>query len=566
MFAENKTDYEQISMFNSMFGLTEREQKFLEKSWAKPFAEYIFPAIDEKPFAVLYSGRPSKSNTPVNVLVGASLLEQMMDLSDDEILNALMFDIRFQYALHTTNFKEQPLSDRSLGRFRARCLAYEVETGTDLLHNAIASLTDEIAKIMKIDSSLKRMDSMMIASNIRRMSRLDLIYTCTANLVKCMQKLKIELPEGSDLFHYTEENDRNKVIYHNRSTAAGERIAEILKDDKFLVKLSKEHIDELCETSEYQLFIRMLNEQTTQDKSGDYHLKQAKTSDKNTVVSETASKGENNQSDSVENSNEAKEDGMNSGILQNPADPDATFRSKDGKNYRGYVGSITESSTTDKRYSIITDYEYDTNNTSDQEFGRRALEKMESFEQGAVVTADALFHSEEMEKLASEKNITIVNTNLTGRQVPDFYAEFEFNESGRVVKCPGGFSPKKCSYNQKNGQCTASFHSEQCKECPFFKQCNPKVNSKTSRKTISVKSKLHALKQRERKSEEFKSYSNYRNGVETVPSFFRRVFHVDQMPVRGKLRTKFFFGCMVGANNVMKFCRYMVAGEYCVQN
>ena len=31
-------------------GLTAREQKALEKSWAKVFADEIFPAIDEKRF------------------------------------------------------------------------------------------------------------------------------------------------------------------------------------------------------------------------------------------------------------------------------------------------------------------------------------------------------------------------------------------------------------------------------------------------------------------------------------------------------------------------------------
>jgi hypothetical protein len=30
-----------------MFHLTRREQKALEKSWAKPFAEEVFPVIDE---------------------------------------------------------------------------------------------------------------------------------------------------------------------------------------------------------------------------------------------------------------------------------------------------------------------------------------------------------------------------------------------------------------------------------------------------------------------------------------------------------------------------------------
>ena len=94
-----------------------------------------------------------------------------------------MFDIRFQYALHTTSFKEQPLSDRTLSRFRKRCLTYEAMTGIDLIENCITGLSAQIADIMGIQIGLKRMDSMKIASNIKKLSRLELLYTCVANLV-----------------------------------------------------------------------------------------------------------------------------------------------------------------------------------------------------------------------------------------------------------------------------------------------------------------------------------------------------------------------------------------------
>ena len=50
-----------------MFHLTEREQKFLDKSWAKVFADKVFPAIDEDIFSVLYSDKASRPNTPVNI-------------------------------------------------------------------------------------------------------------------------------------------------------------------------------------------------------------------------------------------------------------------------------------------------------------------------------------------------------------------------------------------------------------------------------------------------------------------------------------------------------------------
>lgn len=135
-------------MADSTFNLTDRERKFLEKSWVKTFADKIFPAIDENLFSVLYSEKVSRPNTPVNVIVGALILKEELGNSDDKLVQALMFDIRYQYALHTTSFKEQPLSDRILSRFRARCLAYETETGINLIHICVTSLAKEISQFM----------------------------------------------------------------------------------------------------------------------------------------------------------------------------------------------------------------------------------------------------------------------------------------------------------------------------------------------------------------------------------------------------------------------------------
>ena len=50
---------QQYSFSDAVYNLTERERKALEKSWAKVFAEEIFPAIDEERFRVLYSDRGS---------------------------------------------------------------------------------------------------------------------------------------------------------------------------------------------------------------------------------------------------------------------------------------------------------------------------------------------------------------------------------------------------------------------------------------------------------------------------------------------------------------------------
>ena len=520
-FVLNDASMQQMSFLDSYNTLTDREKKFLEKSWAKYFAEHIFPKIDERPYAVLYSGKDSRPNTPVNIQIGALIIKEFKGLSDDELLEALMFDIRFQYALHTTSFLEQPMSDRTLGRFRERCSAYEKETGIDLLHDTIVSLSGEMAEMMKLDLSLKRMDSLMVASNIKRMGRLELLYTCVANLVKEAAARKEGLPE--ELKHYAQADDRNRVIYHNRSEETSEKIAAILKDAVTLKELCGSRYDE---SSSYQLLLRVLKEQTVQNEDGTLRLR-------------------------------TKEDGgMDAAILQNPADPDATYREKAGKQNRGYAANVVEAA--GEAGSIVTDYQYEKNTCSDSQFMKDYLEKEEAHQEQATVVADGAYSGRTNEEMASEKNVQLVTTNLTGREAEDIAADFEFNEEGtKVEKCAGGFEPKSCSHNSQTGQCTASFHRSQCEQCPHKDQCRPKTFKRTCRKTISANTKRRAVQQRYRGTEEFRKLSNFRNGVEAIPSILRRKYHVDHMPVRGLIRSRLFFGCKIGALNFSKFCKYM---------
>lgn len=529
-FVLNDASTQQLSFLDSYNSLTEREKKFLEKSWAKQFADHIFPKIDEAPYAVLYSEKDSRPNTPVNVQIGALIIKELMGMSDDELLTALMFDIRFQYALHTTSCIEQPMSDRTLGRFRERCSTYEKETGIDLLHNTITSLSDEMAEMMKIDLSLKRMDSLMVASNIRRMSRLELLYTCVANLAKDVLKRGGTLPEG--LIHYTQADDRNRVIYHNRSEETADKITAVLKDAAALKELCGSDYDE---SSNYQLLVRALGEQCIPEEDGSLRLR-------------------------------TKEDGgMDASILQNPADPDATYREKAGKQNRGYCANVVEAS--GEGSSIVTDYQYEKNTHSDSQFFRDFLDREETHEEPATVVTDGAYSGKDNEKLAAEKNVKLVTTNLTGREADDILADFEFNEDGtKVEKCAGGHAPKSCSYNARTGQCTASFHRSQCDQCPHRDKCHPKTFKRTCRKIVSETSRHRAEQQRMRGTDEFRKMSKFRNGVETLPSILRRKYRVDQMPVRGLIRSRFFFGCKIGALNFSKFCRYMQGRDNYAQN
>lgn len=519
-FRANDPFVDQTSMLDATALMSDREKRFLEKSWAKVFADEIFPRIDEQSFAPMYSTVDSRPNTPVNVTVGALLLKELNGMSDEEILNAMMFDIRFKVALHTTGMAEQPMSDRTLGRFRARCVTYQRETGKDPLHDCIRSLSRELARLMNVDRSLRRMDSMMIDSNIKRMTRLELLYHCTANMVQLLNKQRVNLPE--QLRHYLNKEDENLVIYYSKSEDTSTKIARVLSDASILMRLCAG--GDYDEYNEYQLLLRVLDEQTNRQEDGSYQLR------------------------------EAGDPAMHAGILQNPSDPDATYREKAGKGHRGYVANFVEEK--GENGSIITEYQFEENTYSDSRFIQDYIEEIGSQESPVTIVADGAYSGAGVEAVAARNNVSVVNTNLTGKEAKDIAADFMFNDDGtRVIECPNGKAPKSCSCT-KTGLCVVSFRKEDCENCPFRDQCNPKEYARTTRVTISVKTQQRARKQRERKTKEFRKMSAFRNGIETVPSFLRRCFDVDRMPVRGKQRTGFFLGCKVGALNVRKFCDF----------
>lgn len=508
---------QQYSLTDITGSLTSREQKALENSWAKIFAEEIFPAIDEERFRVLYSERTQcRSNTPVNICVGSLIIKEMFQISDDEVVENLMLDPRYQYALHTTSYDEQPLSDKTLSRFRKRCYDYEAAYGIDLLHDCVTDLSGKIAKMMNISPRIKRMDSLMIEANIKNLSRAELLYTCVSKLVCYIHRNQRE-DLLTDLEHYYDPNDYNKTFYYNDSTATDNQINRILSDaDKLLTRCNSEFDD----TAEYQLLLRCLSEQT--------------------VVENNSRRLRN------------KEDGgFCSSMLQSPTDPDATFREKAGKKYRGYAANLEES--VNENGSVITDYQFEQNIYSDSRFLQDSLHRKEVQEEDSVLITDGAYCGAENTALAASKNIRLVTTDLTGKEVPDIYADFVLNEEGdRILKCPAGNVPVSCCCSSSNGHIHASFSKETCMNCPHKDECRVKEHVKVCSIDISATAQYRANTRRYMKTEEFKALARLRNGVETLPSILRRNYQVDRMTVRGKIRSRFFFGCKVMALNVRK--------------
>lgn len=523
-------DCEQLTLFTQLGFMSQKKLDALQKTWAQVFSDRIFKKIDEEMFAPLYSQNAnSRPNAPINVIVGALILKEYTGLTDDELIESCMYDFRFQYALHITSYDHVPLSDRTFSRFRERVAAYELTSGVDLIHDCVVKLADELKKEMKISGRTVRVDSMMVESNIRKMGRLELLYTCVADLVKLLQKNgRTDLIGRLHLEHYVQPDDRNRVIYHDTETPKEKQLQRILRDAEALLPECEE---DFGETTDYQLLERAVREQTKKDDNG--HL-----------IPKT------------------KDDAMGSDILQNPSDPDATYRKKAGKEHRGYAANLTEE--VDESGSIVVDYQYDTNNTSDGKFITEELNGMEAKPEPTTMVADGGYAGKKISDLAGSKNIDLVTTGLKGHNPDPILNEFQYNGNGSVAACPMGNNPQKSSVDRKSGIVRSSFLRSQCESCPYKDRCRAKLHKRTAVVIINpaARKRLELIEKR-KNDKQLKFLGRVRNGVETIPSVLRRKYHVDRMPVRGKLRTKQFFGFKIAALNFSKVVRSERGLEKC---
>ena len=523
-YAANQS--QQLNMGDKYLNLTEREKKIVEGSWAKQFAEDIFPMIQEERFAVLYSGNAaSRPNTPVNVIVGSMIIKEIQALSDDDVLTGLVCDIRIQYALHTTSFEEQPMSDRTLSRFRRRLYEYEQETGRDLLKEEILSLSAGIAKLMGLQPHLKRMDSLMIASACKDMTRLEVVYTTVANLVTAVHRIGGgELLGGME--HYLNADDKNRVIYHNKAEDRAAKIQGIIDDGAVLIERLGEAGAEL---PEYGLVKRMLNDQSDREEKGNLKAK-----DSHKISPES---------------------------LQNPSDPEATYRKKAGEGHIGYTANIVQTFNNDGA-AVITDYSYQQNTHSDSEFCKEAINNIaESGEAKAdekvTLISDGSFGGADNDALAKANDIVLVTTAMTGSKPPEVFADFNIdNELKQILTCPAGYAPLRQGRNQITDTYRVVMQRNQCVNCPHREECGAKLQNNTAVVSVSVNKVERARISRKMSSEEYTQYRNARNAIEGIPSVLRRKYGVDEMPVYGIQKSKLLFGFKIAAINVKKLVKY----------
>ena len=183
----------QVSLWQSEFLVPPKKARRLERSWAEVFRNEALPLIDEERFAPMYCADNGRPNRAVQTVLGVHLLKEMFNLTEDEALEQLEFNLLWHHALRL-DMEETHLPQKTLHNFRVRLMQHD---GGRL---AFQETTERIIQALGIRTGKQRLDSTHIMSNIATLTRLGLFCETMRLFLRAVSQEHPELrrvvPEG----------------------------------------------------------------------------------------------------------------------------------------------------------------------------------------------------------------------------------------------------------------------------------------------------------------------------------------------------------------------------------
>ena len=158
-------DHQSGLLFDPLADFSPRRKRLLQMSWAYEFRREFLPALPVEKLAQGYAplmGAPTKE---LYSMVGLVLLQHCFDLTDEKTISQFAFNFQWHYALDITEGSDRTayVSPRTLRGVRDAMLK-------KLLHEEIFDrVTQKLARLHKVDTSLQRLDSVHLFSNMQHL-------------------------------------------------------------------------------------------------------------------------------------------------------------------------------------------------------------------------------------------------------------------------------------------------------------------------------------------------------------------------------------------------------------
>ena len=125
-----------------------------------------------------------------------------------------------------------------------------------------------------------------------------------------------------------------------------------------------------------------------------------------------------------------------------------------------------------------------------------------------------------------------------------------------VTKCPHGHAPFYTVYEADKERYTAKFDKRYCNSCPLRDHCQVKEQKKVYHLAFTEKKRRTDKTWAKQGTERHKQLSNFRAGIEEVPSVLKRAYRLNDLPIRGRVRSKIWIFASVIAQNFKRCTKY----------
>jgi len=529
MFKKN-THHLQIPLTSHVDELPETLRKRLHNSWAETFYHEFFRRLDEKAFDVLYTDHPSRPNVPVNVLVSLEFLKANKGWTDEELYDNACYDIQVRYALGYRQLGEGYFDLRTLYYFRERLAHHAQETGENLLAQAFEQVTDEQLQAFALKSGKQRMDSTQLASNIRRMGRIQLLVTVLQRVHRMLSEE--EQARYAERFAPYLKGHAGQYVYRLKAEDLPAHLQRIGEDISWLLgELESRYRQEPV----YLVLARVFTEHFRQEKEK-VQPKQGKE--------------------------------LSADSLQSPDDLEATYREKHGQGYRGYVANLTETCDPQNPVQLITKVQVAPNNVDDSQLLAEALPNLlQRTDLDTMITDGGFGGAASDQALQVAPNVKHIQTAVRGTQPnPEtlHLSAFDIQQDAEGhpthITCPHGQTVSVTPGRTTGWQ--ARFDPTLCSKCPFQLQgkCPARLQKRDPRYCLSfTTAQIYSAIRRKAYLTHLGNSHNLRSAVEATVRSVKHPFPAGKLPVRGRFRIT----CMVigsaAVSNVRRLHRYLQA-------
>ena len=514
MFRENK-QYQQGHLLSTLSELPPGMQEMLERSWAEVFRREVFERLDEKPFAILYAEEDSRPNVPVNVLLCLEVLKSGFGWTDEQMYETFIFDLQVRYAVGYSNLGEGYFAIRTLYNFRDRLSQHMQTTGENLMEQAFEQITDQQLDAFKLTTDKLRIDSTQIASDIRTGSRLQLLVETLGRVHRMLSKQEQE--RYAELLGPYVQSKASHYIYRLKSGQYGEKLAAIGPlMHQLLVELAADYAQEEA----YLLLDRVFAD----------HFIWSEGEQRPKEPSEVSAKS-----------------------LQSLADPEATYRKKQGKSYHGYVGNVTETCNPENEIQLIVKVQTESNVTDDEQMLVDALPDLIERTDVEELYTDGGYNGPGLDEALVETSIEHIPSAIRGGRsrdgflhLADFDWETDDDDQPATLTCPQGqlilVEPGRADL-----RFIARPDIDTCNSCPLLALCPMRPQGNQRSPGLYFDHRTFQVIQKRQQVATFRRSDNLRAAVEATVRSVKHPFRHGKVLVRGLFRVS----CVVLASALM---------------